>query len=149
MAALSRQGLDRALAQAVMRLAGGRLFLAVFILSSVTLLLTMWISNTASVAMMIPLAIGLLDNDRLDPRPSPQERDFSLLAFAYSASIGGIGTLVGSPPNAIAAAQAGITLSKWLTLGLALVAALWPLMLEVLLVPRPSPPIWGAGGDDL
>jgi sodium-dependent dicarboxylate transporter 2/3/5 len=133
----------------VMRLAGGRLFLAVFILSSVTLLLTMWISNTASVAMMIPLAIGLLDNDRLDPRPGPQERDFSLLAFAYSASIGGIGTLVGSPPNAIAAAQAGITLSKWLTLGLALVAALWPLMLEVLLVPRPSPPIWGAGGNDL
>lgn len=149
MAALSRQGLDRALAQAVMRLAGGRLFLAVFILSSVTLLLTMWISNTASVTMMIPLAIGLLDNGRLDPRPGPQERDFSLLAFAYSASIGGIGTLVGSPPNAIAAAQAGITLSKWLTLGLALVAALWPLMLEVLLVPRPSPPIWGAGGDDL
>lgn len=133
----------------MMRLAGGRLFLAVFILSSVTLLLSMWISNTASVAMMIPLAIGLLDNDRLDPRPGPQERDFSLLAFAYSASIGGIGTLVGSPPNAIAAAQAGITLSKWLTLGLALVAALWPLMLEVLLVPRPSPPIWGAGGDNL
>lgn len=133
----------------MMRLAGGRLFLAVFILSSVTLLLTMWISNTASVTMMIPLAIGLLDNGRLDPRPGPQERDFSLLAFAYSASIGGIGTLVGSPPNAIAAAQAGITLSKWLTLGLALVAALWPLMLEVLLVPRPSPPIWGAGGDDL
>lgn len=133
----------------MMRLAGGRLFLAVFILSSVTLLLTMWISNTASVTMMIPLAIGLLDNGRLDPRPGPQERDFSLLAFAYSASIGGIGTLVGSPPNAIAAAQAGITLSKWLTLGLALVAALWPLMLEVLLVPRPSPPIWGAGGDNL
>ncbi len=52
-AALSRQGLDRALAQAVMRLAGGRLFLAVLILSSVTLLLSMWISNTASVAMMI------------------------------------------------------------------------------------------------
>lgn len=133
----------------MMRLAGGRLFLAVFILSSVTLLLSMWISNTASVAMMIPLAIGLLDNDRLDPRPGPQERDFSLLAFAYSASIGGIGTLVGSPPNAIAAAQAGITLSQWLTLGLPLVAALWPLMLEVLLVPRPSPPIWGAGGDNL
>jgi sodium-dependent dicarboxylate transporter 2/3/5 len=137
-AALSRQGLDRALAQAVMRLAGGRLFLAVLILSSVTLLLSMWISNTASVAMMIPLAIGLLGNGRLDSRPGPQEKAFTLLAIAYSASIGGIGTLVGSPPNAIAAAQAGITFSQWLTLGLPLVAALWPLMLVVLfLVLRP------------
>lgn len=122
----------------MMRLAGGRLFLAVLILSSVTLLLSMWISNTASVAMMIPLAIGLLGNGRLDSRPGPQEKAFTLLAIAYSASIGGIGTLVGSPPNAIAAAQAGITFSQWLTLGLPLVAALWPLMLVVLfLVLRP------------
>ncbi len=87
---------------------------------------------------VIPLAIGLLGNGRLDPRPGPQERAFALLAVAYSASIGGIGTLVGSPPNAIAAAQAGITFSQWLTLGLPLVAALWPLMLVVLfLVLRP------------
>jgi sodium-dependent dicarboxylate transporter 2/3/5 len=62
-----------------------------------------------------------------------------LLALAYSASIGGIGTLVGSPPNAIAAAQAGIGFAQWLSFGLPLVALLWPAMLLVLyLVLRPK-----------
>lgn len=133
-AALSRQGLDQALAQAVLRLARGRMLLAVLLLCALTALLSMWVSNTATVAMMVPLALGLLRSDSLLPLPGPREKAFVLLALAYSASIGGIGTLVGSPPNAIAAAQAGITFAQWLALGLPLVVVLWPLMLLLLAV---------------
>ncbi len=126
-AALQRQGLDRALAVAVLRLAAGRRDAAVALLFALTALLSMWISNTATAAMMLPLALGLLQDD-----DGPAERAFVLLGVAYSASIGGIGTLVGSPPNAIAAAQAGIGFAEWMRIGVPLVLLLLPLMAGVL-----------------
>lgn len=126
-AALQRQGLDRALALAVLRLAAGRRDAAVALLFALTALLSMWISNTATAAMMLPLALGLLNDE-----DGPGERAFVLLGVAYSASIGGIGTLVGSPPNAIAAAQAGIGFAEWMRIGLPLVLLLLPLMAGVL-----------------
>ncbi len=129
-AALVHQGLDRALARAVLRLAQGRILRAVLLLCALTALLSMWISNTAAVAMMLPLALGLLREEGV--HAGVREKSFVLLALAYSASIGGMGTLIGSPPNAIAAAQAGISFSEWLRLGLPLVALMWPVMLLVL-----------------
>ena len=136
-AALQQQGLDRALAQSVLRLAGGRRALAVGLLFGLTALLSMWISNTATAAMVLPMALGLLGN----PGPAgeggdigPRERVFVLLGVAYSASIGGMGTLVGSPPNAIAAAQAGIGFAEWMGFGIPLVILLMPLMAGVLFV---------------
>ncbi len=126
-AALQRQGLDRALAVAVLRLTAGRSDAAVALLFALTALLSMWISNTATAAMMLPLALGLLREE-----DGPAERAFVLLGVAYSASIGGIGTLVGSPPNAIAAAQAGIGFAEWMRIGVPLVMLLLPLMVGVL-----------------
>lgn len=132
-AALQQQGLDRALALAVMRLASGRRSTAVAMLFGLTALLSMWISNTATAAMMLPLALGLMREE-----DGSRERSFVLLGVAYSASIGGIGTLVGSPPNAIAAAQAGIGFAEWMRIGLPMVVVLLPLMVGVLfLVLRP------------
>src|SRR5690606_16574995 len=103
-------------AVAVMRLAAGRRGVAVALLFGLTAFLSMWISNTATAAMMLPLALGLLRDE-----DGPGERAFVLLGVAYSASIGGIGTLVGSPPNAIAAAQAGIGFAQWLLIGVPMV----------------------------
>ena len=132
-AALQQQGLDRAMALAVMRLAAGRRAVAVGLLFALTAGLSMWISNTATAVLMLPLALGLLRDD-----DGPPERAFVLLGVAYSASIGGIGTLVGSPPNAIAAAQAGIGFGAWMAIGVPLVLLLMPLMAGVmLLVLRP------------
>ena len=146
--ALQQQGLDRALAHTVLRLANGRRARAVGLLFGLTALLSMWISNTATAAMVLPMALGLLSDsddheaDHTTETPSgigPRERMFVLLGVAYSASIGGIGTLVGSPPNAIAAAQAGIGFADWMRLGLPMVALLMPLMVGVLyLMLRPS-----------
>ena len=132
-AALQQQGLDRRLALAVLRLAAGRRDTAVALLFGLTALLSMWMSNTATAAMMLPLALGLLREE-----DGPAERSFVLLGVAYSASIGGIGTLVGSPTNAIAAAQAGIGFAQWMRIGLPLVLLLLPLMVATLfLVLRP------------
>ncbi|WP_341501125.1 DASS family sodium-coupled anion symporter [Gallaecimonas sp. GXIMD4217] len=127
--ALKSQGLDLAMANAVIHLAGGRLWLAVLMLLLTAALLSMWISNTATAAMMLPLMLGLLQRAG---RLGANSLVFALLGLAYSASIGGMGTLVGSPPNAIAAAYLKLSFLDWLALGLPLVALLWPLMLAVL-----------------
>jgi sodium-dependent dicarboxylate transporter 2/3/5 len=83
--------------------------------------------------MMLPLALGLLSEESdTEPPIGVREKTFVLLGLAYSASIGGMGTLVGSPPNAIAAAQAGIGFAEWLLIGLPLVLLLLPLMIGVL-----------------
>ncbi len=66
-----------------------------FILS--TGILSMWISNTATALMMLPMATAVVSN--LSQNDSSRFPLYLLLSIAYSASIGGMGTLVGSPPN--------------------------------------------------
>ena len=146
-AALQAQELDRYLADGMLRLAAGQLRYAVWLLFAVSALLSMWISNTATVAIMLPLVLGLLAQaGDVDARTT----SFVLLGVAYSASIGGIATLVGSPPNALAAAYSGVQFVGWLRFGLPVVLLLWPLMLLVLtlllrpqLVVQLAPPVVG------
>lgn len=132
-AALQRQGLDQALTQAVLHAVGGQRLHAVLALCALAALLSMWMSNTATAAMMLPLALGLLPRGEASAQGAGQrEQVFVLLALAYSCSIGGMATLVGSPPNAIAAAQVDIGFAQWLSYGLPAALLLWPLMLLVL-----------------
>lgn len=125
-AGLHRQGLDRRMAGWVMTRAGTRLGPCVRWLFWLTAVLSMWISNTATAAMMLPLALGLLSP--LSPAQHGRTYVYVLLGIAFSANIGGIGTLVGSPPNAIAAANVGLDFVGWLAWGLPLVLVLMPLM---------------------
>ncbi|TCK03498.1 DASS family sodium-coupled anion symporter [Marinobacterium mangrovicola] len=136
-AALNEQGLDRYISTHVLRIARGRLGAAAMLLFLTAAGLSMWISNTATTAMMLPLVLGLLK--QLPYEGNKRTYWFILLGLAYSASIGGIGTMVGSPPNAIAAAAVGLTFLDWLKIGLPIVIVAFPLMILILwLVMRPD-----------
>lgn len=128
-AAMRVQGLDKWLAQSILRVTGGHLGQGVLLLAVATVPLSFWISNTAVAAMMLPLMLGLLAQ-REDL--SYKTQAFCLLLIAYSATIGGMGTVVASPPNAIVAAALGLTFVDWLYVGIPMVLLLWPLMLLVL-----------------
>jgi len=133
-AALSRYNLDRLIAQKIVALSRGSFLTSAFLLFVATAFLSMWISNTSTTAIMLPLALGLVGgvlNDRA--------KEFLLLGVAYSASVGGIGTLVGSPPNAITAAELGMGFAQWFSMGIKLVAILLPtLFFTLYLIFRPK-----------
>lgn len=130
--ALHMQKLDKMIANKIMALARGHLFTAMIYLFSITAFLSMWMSNTATAAMMLPLAMGILS--QLDREKEHNTYVFVLLGIAYSASIGGMGTLVGSPPNAIVASNLHLTFSDWLWYGLPIMIILMPLMVGTLYI---------------
>lgn len=133
--ALARHGIDRSIGAAVLKVAGTHPVRAIYLLFAATAFLSMWISNTATAAMMLPVALGIAS--RFD---DPQHRTnlFLLLGTAYSASIGGIATLVGSPPNAIAASHQQLSFQQWMAFGMPVTLMLMPtmvLLLQFLLKP--------------
>lgn len=91
--------------------------------------LSMWISNTATTLMLLPIALAVLENDRLKPLTIPL-----LLGTAYAASLGGTGTPIGTPPNLIymqvSQDQFGVATSfpVWMSFGVPVVVLLLPLM---------------------
>ncbi|HRA77970.1 MAG TPA: DASS family sodium-coupled anion symporter [Burkholderiaceae bacterium] len=118
-AALQRWGLDRRIAFAVLARVGSRPAQLLGGLMIATAFLSMWVSNTATAAIMMPIAIslaGLWGDGESDAGLAPA----LVLAVAYAASIGGMATLIGSPPNGIAArfiAQASgepISFAHWM-----------------------------------
>lgn len=130
--ALHIQRIDRKIATWLISLSRGNMMVAVLLLFCATAFLSMWISNTATAAMMLPLAMGLMDH--LDKEKDRNTFVFVLLGIAYCASIGGLGTLVGSPPNAIAAKALDLDFAGWTQYGLPMMLVLLPIMLFSLFV---------------
>ena len=101
--ALEQWNLHRRFALNILVLAGGkpRRLIGGFMLA--TAALSMWISNTATTLMMLPIALSVAS--KIDEKEHPRFAMVLLLGTAYAANIGGIATLVGTPPNV---AMAGI-----------------------------------------
>lgn len=137
--AIERWGLGRRIAFFTLRLTGPRPAAMTAGFMAATAFLSMWISNTAAAAMMVPIAmsvVALVRKAREEAGAVAGEGPFAtglLLAVAYSASVGGIATLIGSPPNGIAArfiAQTWgdeVTFLDWLAIGLPFTLAFLPL----------------------
>lgn len=99
---MHKYGIDHRVAHEILKRMGDKPMIFVLGLMLVTAFLSMWMSNTASAAIMIPISIIVLKENNLFHEQSRFARG-AVLAVAYAATIGGIGSLVGSPPNAIAA----------------------------------------------
>ena len=92
-----------------------------------TAFLSMWISNTATSVMMLPIGMAIINQLKDNPNtPEDENRIFGkalMLAIAYSASIGGIATLIGTPPNLVLAGVLQstygyeITFLQWMLFG--------------------------------
>jgi sodium-dependent dicarboxylate transporter 2/3/5 len=134
---MQRWGLDRRIALLTLKVVGSKPANVIGGFMVVTAGLSMWVSNTATAAMMLPIAVSViglvLDQEAghslaTDGMPDAgvPGRNFALsllLAIAYAASIGGIATIIGSPPNGIVVQflaqeyQRNISFADWLLIG--------------------------------
>jgi sodium-dependent dicarboxylate transporter 2/3/5 len=134
-AGMQRVGLHRRVALKIVGAIGttpGRIVLG-FMLA--TAFLSMWISNTATTVMMFAVGLSVIDFISRESDHDAAIRNFGvalMLGIAYSASIGGIGTLIGTPPNAVLASvlqdsyDVEISFFSWMILGVPIVLVMLP-----------------------
>ncbi len=152
--AMERWNLHRRLALTIVRHAGVRPTRLVDGFMAATAFLSMWVSNTATATMMLPIALSVIGLVRTLPHgetaaapetPDADDGGFAvalLLGIAFSASIGGLATLIGTPPNALLAGFMAesygrpIGFAQWMIVGLpvslVLLVLAWGLLTRVL-----------------
>ena len=141
--AMEKAGLPRRIVLLILRQTGTRIpnILLGFMIASA--LLSMWISNTATTAAMLPIALSLLAllTNSESGFPEEAKKRFALallIGIAFAADMGGTATLIGTAPNALFAAfleqQTGIEISfaQWMAVGvpfmIVMVFLLWALL---------------------
>lgn len=135
--AMEVSGLHLRFAYMVVGAAGVRPFMLVGGVLLTTAFLSMWVSNTAATVMMLPIGVSIiaLVAEKSQALSEKARNDFSsaiILAIAFGASIGGVGTIVGTPPIGLFAGHIGKTTSEpvsfkeWLPFGLAALALMLP-----------------------
>lgn len=154
---MQRWGLDRRIALITLRIVGTqpRMMIAGFMIA--TALLSAFVSNTATAAMMLPIGVSVIDlvlrqttgsaltQSGSLPGAGTPGRNFAIclmLGIAYAASIGGIATIIGTPPNIILVAfvrdtiapeyRREIGFAEWLKIGVPLVVVFLPLVWALL-----------------
>ncbi len=136
--AMQRWNLHRRIALTVLQFSGGNgaSLVGGFMLTSA--LLSMWVMNTSTTMMLLPIAISIVTviHGSVDDLEERGKKDFQyamLLGVAYAATIGGISTLVGTAPNAMMAAfvlenyGTEIDFTSWMMVGVPLSAVMLPL----------------------
>ncbi len=143
--AMQRWNLHRRIAMNIVKTVGfspGRL---IFGFMSATAVLSAFVSNTATTVMMMPIGLAIIQHVIAEGKKEGLDKtiDFSpegftfglnlMLGIAYAASIGGIATLIGTPPNTVLAGYLTktygyeITFAKWMMVGVPLVVVMLPL----------------------
>ncbi|MFQ5946715.1 MAG: SLC13 family permease [Anaerolineae bacterium] len=124
--ALAAHGVHRRLALGILSIPWvgvkpSRIALAV---AGTTAVLSMWISNTAATAIMLPIVLGVLSTIRQTATREANYETGVMLLVAYGAGVGGVATIIGTPPNLIGAgflaeqANRAISFFEWMTIGL-------------------------------
>jgi sodium-dependent dicarboxylate transporter 2/3/5 len=123
-ASMQRHGLDRRLARAVVALpfVRGVPWRMQAALVGAATLSSMWISNTATCAIFVPILLGLPGMQRRSDAPDDDPATPGLLALAFACTTAGLGTLVGTPPNLITVRlleNAGVRIGfvEWMAIG--------------------------------
>ncbi len=140
---MRKHGLTRRLALYAIILSRGHFHRLILILIALTALLSMWVLNTATAAMLIPVAINIAQQIQ-DQSSAKRMLAVLVLAIGYGASIGGIGTPMGSGENAIANGQLSQVMEfsflSWVSYGfpvvLGLIPITWAMLLLVFRVPN-------------
>ena len=132
---MTRHGLDKRIALFILsrRVFQKSLFSMFLGFSLVSYVLSMWVSNSVTVAMLLPLTMGVLQLIH-EPESGKSPAPFFLLGIAYSASIGGVSTIIGSPPNLIGVnylAKEGISIDflEWMIMALPISLSMYAFML--------------------
>ena len=143
--AIERWNLHKRIALNIIQLIGTNVKNVILGFMVATAFLSMWISNTATSVMMLPIGMSiisqLIDNPKTVENENQNFGKALMLAIAYSASIGGMATLIGTPPNLVLATIVQetygieITFSKWFMFGLPisliLLAICWKYLTEI------------------
>lgn len=136
--AIERWNLHTRIALNIVAAFGSRPALMMLGFMTATAVLSMWISNTATTLMMIPIALKVADALKEEGVDASQFAPALALAVAYSASVGGIATPVGTPTNLIAMGfmereyGAVISFPQWMMIGLPAAALIIPTMWLIL-----------------
>jgi sodium-dependent dicarboxylate transporter 2/3/5 len=136
--AIERWNLHRRIALAILENAGtdGRRIIGGFML--VCALLSMWMTNTSTTMMLLPIVLSVVGviNDNVPNLSNRDKQDFQiamLLGLAYAASIGGLATLIGTPPNALLIGfmadnyDIEISFARWMLVGIPVSAVMLPI----------------------
>lgn len=133
--AMEHSGAHRRIALAMVNLMGasnGRRLVMGFMAAAA--ILSMWISNTATTLMLLPVALAVLDaTEQKDVLAVPL-----LLGIAYAASVGGIGTPIGTPPNLVfmqiyeQSTGNSVSFTQWMSWGVPVVVILVPIIALIL-----------------
>lgn len=159
--AMEKRNLHRRIALNIINITGTHANGIILGFMIATAFLSMWISNTATTVMMLPIALSVVDllQDNQDGKPSNGYRRFALglmLSIAYAANIGGTTTIIGTPPNVVFVGYMQefygrqIEFGRWLLVGVPVSFTLLTityLMLTRVLFPHRLKKL--AGSDDL
>jgi sodium-dependent dicarboxylate transporter 2/3/5 len=127
--AMQRAGLSHRIAVSIVAWAGRSPAMLFAAMLGVSALLSMWMSNTASTAVLVPIALAVTE-----PIGSRGYRKAAVLGIAFAATIGGVGSAIGTPANPLAIEFLGtfagkeITFAGWFAYGLPLVVLFLPIM---------------------